>query len=210
MSSPIDTASRAVRRAVLARALSWLAGAIGIGFLLAFLVQAGLFSMLAPKEKIVQPEIANPDEISAAQSTVSGLDRENQPYDLTARRGWQDKDKPNIVHLEDIAATFRKADGRAYALAALTGVYDTKSKEMDLAGNVTVSEGTRFSARMEQAHVVVEKKALTSQVPVVVSFASGTVHANGLEISDDGARILFLNGVKARFGAATAKGDQAP
>ena len=89
-------------------------------------------------------------------------------------------------------------------------VYDTKAKEMDLRGSVQISEGIRFVARMEQAHVTVEKKALTSNVPVEVEFAGGMVHANGLEITDDGARILFLNGVKARFGAEAAKGDQAP
>ena len=203
-------AARAVRRARLARLLSWLAAAIGAGVLLAFLAQAGLFSLLAPKTEAVPPRIANPDEISASGSTVSGIDRDNLPYELTAARGRQDKDKPNIVHLEELSATFRKADGGIYDMTSKAGVYDTKARELEMSGDVVIRQGGRFTARMAKARVAVDSKALTSSVAVDVDLGNGTVHANGLEITNDGARILFLNGVKARFGAETAKGDQDP
>ena len=45
---------------------------------------------------------------------------------------------------------------------------------------------------------------------MTATFGSGTVNANGMQITDDGARILFLNGVKARFTAAEGKGDDNP
>ena len=218
MSSPIEAgapvrpraAARAARQARLARLLSWLAAAIGLGFLVVFLVQAGLFSLLAPESAVVQPQIANPDEISASGSTVSGIDRDSLPYEVTAARGHQDKDKPNIVHLEELAATFRSAQGAIYAMTSKAGIYDTKVKDLQMSGDVVIRQGNRFTARMDKARVVVDGKSLTSNVPVDVDFGNGTVHANGLEITNDGARILFLNGVKARFGAATAKGDQNP
>ncbi len=75
---------------------------------------------------------------------------------------------------------------------------------------MTITEGARFVARMAKAHVVVEQKSLTSDVPVDVTMGGGTIKANGLQITDDGARILFLNGVKARFRADAEKGDQTP
>ena len=46
--------------------------------------------------------------------------------------------------------------------------------------------------------------------PVSVTFTTGTVNANAMQITDDGARILFLNGVKARFTAPEGKGDTNP
>ena len=58
--------------------------------------------------------------------------------------------------------------------------------------------------------MVVEEKRLVSESPVAVTFGSGTVNANGMQITDDGERILFLNGVKARFDAPQAKGDVIP
>jgi lipopolysaccharide export system protein LptC len=205
-----NRAARAVRWAGLSKFLSWLAVAIGAGFVALFLVQAGLFSALLPDEQPPQPELPNPDQITAIESTVNGLDRENQPYTVKAKRGWQDEVVPTLVHLEGIEGQFRRTSGKDYTLVARTGAYDTKVKELDLAGAVTITEKERFTAVMEKAHVVVEDKKLTSDVAVAVTFAQGTITANGMQITDDGNRILFLNGVKARFSGAGAKGDGNP
>ncbi|MCB1378389.1 MAG: LPS export ABC transporter periplasmic protein LptC [Alphaproteobacteria bacterium] len=214
MSSPTDInasrASRAVRFAIVAKFLSWFAAFVGLAVVVAFLVQAGLFSALAPREEIVRPKIDNPEQISASDSTVTGLDRQNQPYEVQARRGWQDEEKPNLVHMEELKATFHKPDGATYVLTSQTGLYDTKSRELDVTGDVEISEGDRFTARMDRAHIVVETKNLTSDVPVDVTMGSNVIRSNGLQITDDGSRILFLNGVTARFGAPAEEGNQTP
>lgn len=181
--------------------------AAGVGFVLLFLLQAGLYQALAPGDPPPVTVPPNPDQITATDSTVNGLDKENQPYEVRAVRGWQDEAIPSLVHMETVDGSFRRATGAEYTLNAKTGHYDTKVKELDLEGNVTIVEKDRFTATMEKAHVVVEDKTLTSDVPVDVQFADGSIRANGLQITDDGRRILFLNGVKARFSQGTAKGD---
>ena len=207
MSSPTDVAAaRALRWARLSGQLSWLAGVVGLGFVLAFLAQAGLFATLLPDEPAA-PTAVHPDRITATQSTVNGMDRENQPYEVKAKRGWQDEATPTLVHLETVEGRFRKASGAGYTLNADTGVYDTKLKALDLAGRVTIVQKDRFTAVMDKAHVLVEEKRMQSDSAVDVTFGNGTITANGMEITDDGARILFFNGVKASFGAAPAKGD---
>ncbi len=211
MSSPTSSAARkALRWAGVFRLMSWLAVLAGVGFVIVFLTQAGLFSALLPGEPPPPPPSVNPDEISATDSTVNGMDRENQPYEVKAERGWQDAKEPALVHLETVSGRFRRAAGAEYTLEARTGTYDTRVKELDLAGNVTIVQKERFRAVMDKAHVVVEEKRLTSAVPVDVQFTNGSIRANGMEISDDGARILFLNGVKARFNETAAKGDAKP
>jgi len=209
MSSPTDNARKAVRRARLAKGLSWLAAALGVGFVLTFLIQAGLFTALLPGEPPV-PAVPRADQITTTQSTVTGMDREKQPYEVTARRGWQDEKTPTLVHLEAPEGRFRRAVGTQYTISAETGLYDTAAKKLDLSGNVVLEQKDRFKARMDKANIAVEEKSLVSQSPVAVTFGSGTVNANGMQITDDGARILFLNGVKARFDAPQAKGDVNP
>ena len=173
-----------------------------------FLIQAGLFQALMPGEEVTGGPLPNPDQIIATDSTVNGLDKENQPYVVTAARGWQDEKIPSLVHLETVDGRFRRATGAEYTLNARTGRYDTKVKELDLEGNVTIVEKDRFTATMDKAHVVVEEKKLTSDVPVDVQFAGGSIQANGVQITDDGRYILFLNGVKARFSqSSTAQGE---
>jgi lipopolysaccharide export system protein LptC len=209
MSSPTDNARKAVRRVRIANGLSWLAAALGLGFVLTFLMQAGLFTALLPEEAPAPPAVRS-DQITAIQSTVTGMDREKQPYEVTAKRGWQDEKTPALVHLEAPEGRFRRALGTEYTISAETGLYDTEAKKLDLSGNVLLEQKDRFKARMDRANIVVEEKRLVSESPVAVSFGSGTVNANGMQITDDGARILFLNGVKARFDAPQAKGDINP
>ncbi|MCA3559591.1 MAG: LPS export ABC transporter periplasmic protein LptC [Aestuariivirga sp.] len=210
MSSPTRAARRAVRPAAVSRLLSWLAAAIGIGFVIAFLAQAGLFQALLPKQAEPPPPGFEPDRITAAISTVNGIDDEKQPYKVTAKRGWQDGKTPNLVHLEEPVGLFRRASGAKYTITGSAGLYDTKVRSLNLDGNVVLEQEGRFKARMDKAEIAVKQKKLTASTAVSAEFASGTVDANGMQITDDGARILFLNGVRARFTAPKGKGDTDP
>lgn len=210
MSSPTEAARRAVRSATLSRLLSWLAAAIGVGFVITFLAQAGLFRALMPGQPAPSAPAVEPDRITAGVSTVTGIDDDRQPYQVTARRGWQDGKTPNLVHLEEPVGVFRRSTGTTYTITGTTGLYDTKVKSLDLDGNVVLEQEGRFKARMDKANIAVKDKKLTADTAVSAQFGSGTVDANGMQITDDGARILFLNGVKARFTAAEGKGDTNP
>lgn len=207
MSSPTEQAHKALRRARLARLTSWLAAAAGLGFVIAFLAQAGLFSALMPGSAVAPPPEVKADQVTAIESTVAGLDREKQPYEVTAARGWQDENVPSRVHLEAPEGSFRRPKGDAFTIKAKTGLYDTEAKTLELTGSVVLEQPERFKAMMDKANIVVEEKRLSSGSPVTAHFGSGTVKANGMQITDDGARILFLNGVKARFDAPLAQGD---
>jgi len=197
----------AARRARLAPVLSWAAIAFGLGLVVVFLMQAGLFSALLPKPAPVPLTVEMPEQISGAFARIAGFDREKQPYEVTAKKGYQDREKANLVHLEDLVAAFRRSSGQSYEVFSNTGLYDSKTKEMDLEGKVRIVEAGRFTAAMEKAHIVMEKKNLVSNVPVVVEMGSGIIKANGMQISNDGKNILFLNGVKARFTDIVKKGD---
>ena len=203
-------ARRAVAKARLAPMLSWIAALAGLAFVVVFLVQAGLFAYLVPREKLATPDVDNPEQISSYDSTITGVDKNNQPYELKAKRGWQDKARPELIHMEEAAANFRKSTGEAYKVTSNAARYDSKLKEADLEGDVAITQANRFTATMERAHVAVRDKKLTSDVPVEVTFGGGTIRANGLQITNDGANILFLNGVKAHFETLPATGDTSP
>ena len=60
---------------------------------------------------------------------------------------------------------------------------------------------------MSKAQVNIAEHRLYSDVPVEVVYDRGVIRSNGMEIIDDGARILFFNGVKATFGGESSKGS---
>ncbi|MEP7174151.1 MAG: LPS export ABC transporter periplasmic protein LptC [Aestuariivirga sp.] len=200
----------AARRARLAPFLSWAALAFGLGLIILFLVQAGLFSALLPKSKPIPLTVEMPDQISGSFARIAGFDREKQPYVITSKRGYQDKETANLVHMEDLTGTFHRKSGQSFELFSNTGLYNAKIKELDLEGSVRIVEKGRFTATMAKAHVGLEQKNLVSNVPVVVEMDAGTIHANGLQVSNDGNNIKFLNGVKARFNQTVKNGDNAP
>jgi lipopolysaccharide export system protein LptC len=169
-----------------------------------------LFAALLPKPAPVPLTVEMPEQITGSFSRIAGFDNEKQPYVIAAKKGYQDKEVANLVHMEDLVGTFRRGSGQSYEVFSNRGLYDSKAKEMDLEGKVRIVEAGRFTATMEKAHIVMEKKNLVSDVPVVVEMGSGTITANGLQISNDGKNILFLNGVKARFTEDSKKGDNAP
>ena len=200
----------AARRARLAPLLSWAALAFGVALVIVFLVQTGLFSALRPKPSPTPLTVEMPDQIAGAFARISGFYSENQPYLITAKKGYQDKETAELVHLEDLTGTFQRKSSQPFEIFSKTGLYDSKAREMDLEGNVRIVEKDRFTATMAKAHVELEKKNLVSDVPVMVELDFGTINANGLQVSKDGNNIKFLNGVKARFNQTMYKGDTTP
>jgi len=197
----------AARRAQLAPILGWVFLALGLGLIIGFLVQAGFFAALLPKPAPVPLTVEKPEQITGSFARIAGFDNEKQPYEVTAQKGYQDREVANLVHMEDLIGTFRRGSGQSYEVYSNTGLYDSKAREMDLEGKVRIVEAGRFTATMEKAHIAMETKNLVANVPVQVEMGSGTITANGLKISNDGKNILFLNGVKARFMETAKKGD---
>lgn len=200
----------AARRARLAPILSWAALAFGLGLVIVFLVQTGLFSALRPKPAPLPLTVEMPDQIAGAFARIAGFDSQNQPYVITAKKGYQDKETADLVHLEDLTGSFQRKSRQPFELFSRTGLFYAKVREMDLEGNVRIVEKGRFTATMAKVHVELEKKNLVSDVPVVVELDFGTINANGLQVSNDGNNIKFLNGVKARFNQTMTKGDTTP
>jgi LPS export ABC transporter protein LptC len=109
-----------------------------------------------------------------------------------------------------MVAEFRKSTGEIYDVRSKLARYDKKAKRIELEGDVVITEPDRLTARMARASIDVKEKRLTSDVPVDVTFGDGAIRANGLVAGDDGADILFFDGVRAHFEIRPAKGDSSP
>ena len=201
---------RTARAATRSRIAPYFSGAFALVVLLLvgiFIYQAGTFTS---KPKLGEVPALPADQVTVTDSTITGLDKQQRPYSISARTAIQDKDNPNFITLDEVRGATNRSNGDPITFQSLKGFYDSDVKTLDLDTNVVIRSQGRFTARMDKAHVIVEEKRLTSNVPVAVEMATGTINANGVEITNDGNNILFLNGVKAHFEKSQSKGDSTP
>lgn len=193
-------AARARTRAGLARWFSFLALVAALGLVISFMVQLGVFN-LSPKNQVVVVEapVENPNQVTGGPSRIAGFDKNNLPFTITAQHGEQDAGVASLVHLNAISSEFTRPSGAKLAITSNTALYETRTKALDLEGEVLFAEGDRFRARMDKASVNMDDQTLTSRSPVSVDIIGGHITADSLAISSNGSRILFKGGVKARF-----------
>ncbi|MBL8905052.1 MAG: LPS export ABC transporter periplasmic protein LptC [Rhizobiales bacterium] len=208
--SNAQTVSSAMARYRLAPIIGWAAIAAGLALLASFLWQAGVFNALVPKPPVAPTVVDNPQQGAATTANVTGFDKENQPYVFSSETALQDKTEPHKVHLTGVSGRFQRNSGEVITLASDGGLYDTDAKTLDLEGKVHIVSEGRFMADMDRAHVDTTTKKMTSDTPVTVVFGSGTINANGLEITDDGKVILFKDRVRAKFISQASEGDGKP
>ncbi|MDP4824007.1 MAG: LPS export ABC transporter periplasmic protein LptC [Aestuariivirgaceae bacterium] len=195
------------RRITLSKIFSWAAAAAFAGLILLFVVEAGMFESLVPKPPEPQAAVENPEQLTVGASRYTGSDKERQPYWVEAKSGIQDANNRDLVHMETVTGEMTRLSGEVLSLNSQKALYDTKTKALDLEGEVKLESRGGFVAHMSRARVVLEDKAVDTDVPVRVTFDAGVINAQGMKISDDGKRILFFNGVKARFQEAPAPTD---
>jgi lipopolysaccharide export system protein LptC len=214
MYSHIERRNRGVSSLRLTRVLGWLFSAIALAMMGLLAYQAGTFSSLVPMplpsggEAVGNTSPAAPEEeITVTDSRFTGFDKNDQPFSISARSAVQDENDASKVRLQSVDAEVRHKSGQQIAIKSNEAVYDSNSKTIDLQGDVRISSTGGFDARMAKARVDIDRHRLRSEVPVKVVHPRGLIQANGMEIEDDGARILFFNRVKARFGAESSKGS---
>jgi lipopolysaccharide export system protein LptC len=194
------------RRAL--RIATW--ATLGITALLVavFVLEVVTFEALDPPRPSSGEEAPRGNQIVAGRSTISGFDKDSQPFVYNAAVAKQDAEKDHIVHLTTVDGELRKRNGTIMTVSATGAVYDTDSKVLDLEGNVIMVSKGKFVADMDKARVFLDEKRLVTDVQVTVVLDYGKIVANAAEVTDNGNRVLFFNRVKATYSPADSKGNR--
>jgi lipopolysaccharide export system protein LptC len=183
-----------------ARFLSWGLFALAAALAAVFLVHIARFEATAPSHPASEAAAPPTNEVVVTDSMLTGFDEDQQPYKVTAASAVQDAAEPNRVHLESVTGELRRRSGDILRLAARTALFDSKTERLALEGDVRLVSAGRFEASMSEADVTLTDKRLRSHSPVSVTFDRGRITAGGLEITEDGNRVVFFNRAKVTFG----------
>jgi len=138
------------------------------------------------------------DSIVMEQPHISGYDGTRQAYEVKANRAVQSLNDPKVVTFDDIDAHIGLDEGGTASLDATTGVYDGNDNTLVLKDGVaTTTSG--YWASFQEAAIDLAEGSLVSDRPIEIRTNEGTIRANGLQVSDHGKRVSFLNGVSVTY-----------
>ncbi|NBJ09296.1 LPS export ABC transporter periplasmic protein LptC [Microvirga arsenatis] len=142
---------------------------------------------------------------------LTGFKNDNRPYEVTASAATQDVRKPNFVQLKDLKARIVTDErGTVARLQAASGVLDTKREQMRLRDNIVVTTDAGHEVKLRSAFVRFKSGSVTSNEPVVVSFGSGTIEAEGLSVTDNGKVMSFTGRVRTIIQPSSNSASSAP
>jgi lipopolysaccharide export system protein LptC len=121
----------------------------------------------------------------------SGVDGHDRPYVITADRAVQIRRDDKVYDLTQPKGDIVQDDGRWVYVQANAGRYFQETRQLDLAGDVTLyhDKGSRLEG--ERARVDVVTGDVASDRPVEGYGPSGTVHAQGVHVSNNGRKLVF-------------------
>ena len=158
----------------------------------AFLFAAGMFDGLLAPEKEARAKPAQSTVMQ--QPTITRFDKKSRSYALTAKEAVQDKDRPEIVSLDQVKIVVNMIrSGQRVNITSDNGLYDSKAEELALSSNIIVVADNGYKAELSQALVNLPQGQITSLKPVTVYMPQGKVESGALDITDNGNMILFKN-----------------
>ncbi len=173
-----------------------------------FLFSSGiLHDIFAPQVEVIKPEIKE-NTVEMVQPRMSGLDKKKRAYELTAETATQNTDDPTKVTLDNITGSLdlNENDGKI-SITAKSGLMDTETNFLKLREDIIISSKRGYTAYLTSVDAKLKEKYITSSDPVLIEWENGSIKANGLEITESGNVIRFLNRVKVKLRPKPAKKD---
>lgn len=158
-----------------------------------------------PKDVSIAKATLNGTKITMDHPRLSGFRKDGRPYQLLARSGVQDIRKPKIIDLNEIDATIKISDADTLKISAPAGRFDSEQDKMQLFSKNTDGKirfkGSNYLMLLESADINFKTSIVVSKDPVSLVMSNGTIKADGLNVADQGKRIVFTGNVRSVISA---------
>lgn len=184
---------------------------VGIVVALGLMVIAAYFNPFQVKANISADPgklVVSGSKIAMEHPRLNGYTTDSLPYELTARVASQDLANPGVIELTDLKAQLQTKDQGLVVITAKTGIYTVKTDLLRLSDNILVHSATGYEARLHEAAIDIKKGTIVSEHRVETKFPNGTLGANRLDVSENGAVVLFSQGVETFLVLDAPKVDQ--
>jgi lipopolysaccharide export system protein LptC len=179
-----------------------------IAVIVAVIVAATFFNPF----KLIKAFPIDPGKVSLSGTKIimesprlTGFTSDSRPYEMVAKAAAQDLTKPDILELKDIDAKVEMRDGQHVTIKSINGVYDTKGEVLKLNDHITVKTTSGYEGRLSEATVHTSSGRVVSENPVEVKLPNGLLNANRMDVTENGASIVFSGGVELNLNPEQAR-----
>ena len=130
---------------------------------------------------------------------LSGFKRDGRSYELTAATATQDLKTPHLMDLKTLSARMQTGNDGWANFTGATGLYDSKSERLDVAGGLKVKTESGIDATLEDARIEFKGGTLETTKPVEVLMTQGHVFSDQMQILDNGRKIVFEGNVRSTY-----------
>ena len=170
------------------------------------LIWPGLQSRVAG----VQLSFANLDSVGSELRMVSprltGTDREDRPYTVTAKSAIPEQNDTNRIILDAVDGDMTLADGTWINLSSPLGVYDKFLRRLELTGPVAFHTDQGFEVNARSALIDMAQGSIVTDEPVALQGPFGTLEADRSSLLERGRKVQFDGHVHGYFVQAKREG----
>jgi len=128
-----------------------------------------------------------------------GRSDDGQPYKMGASLAVRDAVDPDRISLTEPSYSQTTAAPAPEVVTADRGVYNDKTKLLDLYGHVRATDGKDNHFESEFAHVDMNKSDVSGRVPMYAYGPSGTLRAQSYMILNKGQHMFFIGNVHSHL-----------
>lgn len=139
------------------------------------------------------------DSITMENARFAGVDAQNRTFNVTAVRAVQSIGDSNLIELQQPKANIVLANGTKVDIQSDTGGLQRDTQVLDLLGAVTLTQDRGYEYRTTKARIDLRQKTAMGDAPVEGRGPQGEIYAEGFEIADNGARVVFRGRSRAVF-----------
>jgi len=168
-----------------------------VSALLLFLTVA-LWRDLVPNPQIIGLEASSlpaseVEELTMIKPRFDGLDKEGQPYTLTAERANQLNEEGTLVFMQQPAADITLKNGHWIAVSADGGRYFRLEERLELEGSVNLFQDDGYELRTDAVKVLLGSGVIESDAHVEGQGPRGELEGEGLSVREEG-KVIELKG----------------
>ena len=138
--------------------------------------------------------------IEIKNSIISGLDGENQYYEISSERTWNSINNKDIVEMTGISTKLLLKNGLEINILGKSALFNNKTKQLKLESDIEISSNNKFEVFIQDIDIDLRKKIISSPSPVKIRYEDICIEGKNFEINNNGDKIKFTDGVNFIFG----------